>query len=208
MQGDGSARQKWTTYRDGMILSGTLARGPLYPANSLMIHGIFINHLPLKGNPYDPKNPRPTYDEREITDEIRSFFATGTNLQEMYIAPDLMTPRTWDVLAEAARWARANTAVLVDTHHIGGDPLKGEAYGWASWTPAKAILAVRNPAAQTATMAVDVGQVFELPAGAARKFTLKSPWKEDAGRAAVTLEAGRAHAFQLQPFETLVLETK
>jgi hypothetical protein len=55
-------------------------------------------------------------------------------------------------------------------------------------------------------MAVDVGQVFELPAGAARKFTLKSPWKEDAGRAAVTLEAGRAHAFQLQPFETLVLE--
>lgn len=206
LQGVGSARQKWTTYRDGMILSGTLARGPLYPVNSLMIHGIFVNHLPLSGNPYDPKNPRPTYDAREITDEIRSFFATGTNLQEMYISPDLMTERTWDVLAEAARWARTNAGVLVDTHHIGGDPLQGEAYGWASWTPGKAILSMRNPAAQPATLAIDVAQAFELPAGAATKYTLKSPWKEEAGRGAIRLTAGQQHKFQLQPFETLVFE--
>ncbi len=87
LQGKGSARQQWTTYRDGQILHGTLARGPLYPVNSLMIHGVFINHLPLQGNPYDPAIPRPTYDEREIIAEIRSFFATGVNLQELYIAP-------------------------------------------------------------------------------------------------------------------------
>ena len=136
----GRLRQQWTTYRDGQILHGTLARGPLYPVNSLMIHGVFINHLPLQGNPYDPANPRPTYDEQEIIAEIRSFFGTGVNLQEMYIAPDLMTPRTWDVLAEAARWARGNADVLVDTHAIGGDPLAGEVYGWASWTPHKAIV--------------------------------------------------------------------
>mgnify|MGYP000959732590 CR=1 FL=1 len=101
LQGKGSARQQWTTYRDSQILHGTLARGPLYPVNSLMIHGVFINPLPLQGNPYDPATPRPTYDEREITAEIRSFFATGVNLQELYVAPDLMTARTWDVLAEA-----------------------------------------------------------------------------------------------------------
>ncbi|MHB9078101.1 MAG: hypothetical protein ACYC3X_11475 [Pirellulaceae bacterium] len=31
LRGKGSARQQWTTYRDGQILHGTLARGPLYP---------------------------------------------------------------------------------------------------------------------------------------------------------------------------------
>jgi hypothetical protein len=206
MQGKGTARQRWTTYRDGQILAGTLNRGPLYPANSLMIHGIFVNHLPLYGSPYDPKTPRPTYDPREITDEIRSFFATGTNLQEMYIATDLMTPRTWDALAEAARWSRANTHVLVDTHPIGGDPLAGEVYGWASWTPAKAILSLRNPDDRPASLAVDLGRAFELPAGGIAKYALKSPWKADAKQPAIVVTAGQAHTFQVQPFETLVFE--
>ena len=206
MQGKGTARQKWTTYRDSQILAGTLARGPLYPVNSLMIHGIFINHLPLQGNPYDPKNRRPTYDDQEITAEIRSFFGTGVNLQEMYIAPDLMTPRTWDVLAEAARWARRNADVLVDTHAIGGDPLAGEVYGWASWTPAKAIVTLRNPDERPATFALDVARTMELPPGAASIYSLKSPWSEDASKPAMEVRSGRPATIRLQPFETLVFE--
>lgn len=206
LDGKGSARQKWTTYRDGQIRHGTLARGPLYPVNSLMIHGVFVNHLPLAGNPYDPKNPRPTYDEREITAEIRSFFATGVNLQEMYISPDLMTPRTWDVLAEAARWARRNVDVLVDTHAIGGDPLAGEIYGWASWSPRKAILSLRNPDDRPAEFRLDIGQALQLPAGAASAFRLKSPWHEDASKPAIHLQAGQPTAIRVEPFETLVFE--
>ncbi|MGO8745549.1 MAG: hypothetical protein ACLQNE_06130 [Thermoguttaceae bacterium] len=204
--GKGSLRQKWTTYRDGLILSGTLARGPLFPVNSLMIHGIYINHLPLSGNPYDPKSPRPTYDEKEMIGEIRSFFATGVNLQELYIAPDLMTPRTWDVLAEAARWSRRNAGVLVDTHHIGGNPVAGEIYGWASWTPAKAILALRNPDDRPATIRLDVARAWELPAGAAARYVLKSRWAEDASQPGVEVRSGQPHAFQLQPYEVRVLE--
>jgi hypothetical protein len=206
LQGKGSARQQWTTYRDGQILHGTLARGPLYPVNSLMIHGVFINHLPLQGNPYDPASPRPTYDEREIITEIRSFFGTGVNLQEMYIAPDLMTPRMWDVLAEAAQWARRNTDVLVDTHAIGGDPLAGEVYGWASWTPNKAIVSLRNPGDQPADFALDVSQALELPSGAAASYRLKSPWGEDASRPAMEVQAGQPATIHVQPFESLVFE--
>ena len=206
LAGKGSMRQKWISYRDGMILSGTLARGPLYPASSLMIHGIFINHLPLSGNPYDAKVPKPTYEPAEITAEIRSFFGTGVNLQELYISPDLMTPRTWDVLAEAARWSRGNTDVLSDTHHVGGDPLAGEAYGWASWTPAKAILSLRNPSDQPATLALDVAQAWQLPAGAATKYTLKSPWADDAAQPSVEVRSGETHVFHFRPYEVLVLE--
>jgi len=206
LQGKGSARQQWTTYRDSQILHGTLARGPLYPVNSLMIHGVFINHLPLQGNPYDPATPRPTYDEREITAEIRSFFATGVNLQELYVAPDLMTPRTWDVLAEAARWARANADVLVDTHAIGGDPLAGQVYGWAAWTPHKAIVSLRNPGDQPADYALDVAQAWELPPGAPTAYRLKSPWSDDAAASAIDVQAGTSAIIRVPPFESLVFE--
>ena len=148
--GEGSARQKWITYRDGQILSGVLARSPLYPVSSLMIHGVFINHSPLtyKGSYFDPKNIRPTFDENEIAAEIRSFFATGVNLQELYIATDLMTPRTWDVLAEAARWARSNADIMPDTHHFVGDPLTGEVYGWASLVETQGYLVAPQPVRQ------------------------------------------------------------
>ena len=49
------------------------------------------------------------------------------------------------MLAEAARWSRANADVLVDTHWIGGDPGKLEVYGYASWSPRKGIVMLRNP---------------------------------------------------------------
>ena len=208
IEGEGSARQKWITYRDGQILNGAIARGPLFPLSSLMIHGVFINHSPFtyKGSYYDPKNPRPTYDENEMIAEIRSYFATGVNLQELYIAHDLMTARVWDVLAEAARWARANSDVLADTHHFGGDPLSGKVYGWASWSRRKGILSLRNPSDQTATIAIDVGKAFELPAGATQAYSLKSPWKDAAAAAPIRLTAGASHTFALKPFQVLVLE--
>ena len=206
LAGKGSQRQQWITYRDGGVYAGVLARGPLYPINALMIHGIYVNHLPLFGNPYDPASQRPTYEPGDIVAEIRSFFGTGTNLQELYVAPDLMTPETWDALAEAANWARENSDVLVDTHWVAGDPAKGEVYGWASWSPRKANLVLRNPDDKPARITLDLATAFELPDGAAQQYVLKSPWKEDADEPPLTASAGRPHTFELQPFDVLSLE--
>ena len=169
-----------------------------------MIHGVFVNRLPLFGNPYDPAVPGPTYETAEIVAEIRSFFGTGTNLQELYVNPSLMTAQTWEALAEAAKWSRANSDVLVDTHWIGGDPAKDEVYGWASWSVRKGILVLRNPDDQPATITLDIEKAFELPGGAPRKYTLASPWKEDADNPAVELSAGTGHVFALAPFEVFV----
>lgn len=204
--GKGSERQKWISYRDGQILQSVLQRAPLYPANSLMIHGIFVNMLPLFGNPYDPKKPAPAAETPEVIAEIRSFFATGTNLQEMYIEPKRMTPATWDALAEAARWARANADTLVDTHWVGGDPAKEEIYGFASWSPRKGILSLRNPSDQPAVIMVDVGLAFELPKNAPRSYVLKSPWRDEASKTSIRMTAGQAQRFELKPFEVLVWE--
>jgi hypothetical protein len=146
--------------------------------------------------------------DSDFADEVHTFFGTGTQLQEMYITPRLMNPRNWDDLAEAAKWSRANADVLVDTHWIGGSPEKGEIYGWASWTPRKGILVLRNPNDQPGTFSADLRSIFELPSESPKAFHFHSPWKSDRSKPPITIEAGPSHTFQLEPFEVLVLESR
>ena len=135
--GPGTTRQQWITYRDMYCYRCIVQWGPLYPLNSLMLHGPCIGE---RANP-----ARMHRDEKSVADEIWTFFGSGTNLQELYISPHLLTPTMWDELAAAANWSRANADVLVDTHWIGGDPGVGDVYGWASWQPRGGIVVLRNP---------------------------------------------------------------
>ncbi|MCU0918187.1 MAG: hypothetical protein MUC88_27025, partial [Planctomycetes bacterium] len=55
-------------------------------------------------------------------------------------------------------------------------------------------------------IALDIGKAFELPAGAAQAYALKSPWKSEAGTTPLALTAGEEHPFELKPFEVLVFD--
>lgn len=195
--GVGTDRERWITYRDGDTYEGIVQQGPLYPLNSLMLHGII----------YAEHNRRLKTDAGgDFRNEVRSYFGTGTQLQEMYITPGLLTAENWDDLAEAAKWSRANADVLKDSHWVGGDPKKLEVYGWASWASRKGILTLRNPSDKPQGISVDVGKVFELPVEAARRFVGTSPWKSDAGHTPLRMEAGQPVRIELKPFEVLTLD--
>ncbi len=195
--GVGSSRERWITYRDSDTYERVVLGGPLYPLNSLMLHGLIYARW-AEGLSADPGHA--------FRHEVRSYFGSGTQLQEMYISPSLLTKTDWDDLAEAANWSQANAATLVDTHWIGGDPAQLEVYGWAAWSPQKGILALRNPSDKALKIAIDVARAFELPTTAPRIYRARSPWKADAGQGTILLRAGRPHTFTLQPFEVLVLE--
>jgi hypothetical protein len=197
LAGVGTKRERWITYRDEQTYERVVAKGPLFPLNSLMLHGIIYAQYNKRLND-DPGD--------DFGNEVRSYFGSGTQLQEMYITPSLLTAKNWDVLAEAARWSRENAEVLKDTHWVGGDPAWLEVYGWASWSEGKSILVLRNPSDKAQGITLDVGEALELPRGAGRTFVARSPWKEDAGRAGVSLVAGTAHRFELTPFEVVTLE--
>jgi hypothetical protein len=197
LAGVGTKRERWITYRDEQTYERVVAKGPLFPLNSLMLHGIIYAQYNKRLND-DPGD--------DFGNEVRSYFGSGTQLQEMYITPSLLTEKNWDVLAEAARWSRENADVLKDTHWVGGDPAWLEVYGWASWSEGKSILVLRNPSDKAQGILLDVGEALELPRGAGRAFVARSPWKEDAGKAAVSLVAGTAHRFELTPFEVVTLE--
>jgi len=80
----------------------------------------------------------------DLRHDLLCLFGSGTSLQELYITPSVMTSDNWDQLAEFARWSRENEDVLADTHWMGGDPSALAVYGWASWSPRKGILVLRN----------------------------------------------------------------
>ena len=195
--GVGASRERWITYRDADTYEHIVLAAPLYPLNSLMLHGIIYARY-AKGLDSDPGG--------DFRNEVRDYFGTGTQLQEMYVTPSLLTQADWDNLAEAARWSHDNADVLVDTHWIGGDPQQLEIYGWAAWKPGKCTLVLRNPSDQPKSVAIDAAKAFQLPNGAPLTYRMRSPWRADQNQPAVLLNAGESHTFTLQPFQVLVLQ--
>lgn len=195
--GVGPWREKWITYRDANTFAGIVKQGPLFPLNSLMLHGIiYARQAEHLGD--DPAH--------SFVHEVHDYFGGGTQLQEMYITHSLLSKEDWDVLAEAANWSRRNAVTLADTHWIGGDPAKLEVYGWAAWSPEKGILTLRNPSDKPQSFSLDIVRAFELPPGAPGKFMALSPWRRDQGEKPLTFTAGQSHTIQLKPFEVLNLE--
>ena len=195
--GVGTNRQRWITYRDSQTYRWVVEDGPLFPINSLMLHGT------IYARDAERLSSDPGHD---FADEVHSYFGTGTQLQEMYITPSLLAAPDWDVLAETAKWSRANAQVLKDSHWIGGDPAKLEVYGWAAWSPERAIVTLRNPSDRAQDFTASLAWMLELPAGSASEFVGHSPWKNDGSMTPVTIGAQDQHAFHLQPFQVLTLE--
>jgi hypothetical protein len=197
--GVGSDRQRWITYRDADTYAGIVRKGPLFPLNSLMLHGVIYarhaNHLDS-----DPGG--------DFTSDVRAYFGTGTQLQELYITSALFSPANWDALAEAARWARDRAAILVDTHWVGGDPAALEVYGHAAWAGkgGRGVLVLRNPKDAVQAFELDVAAALEVAAEAPRRFTARSPWRSERDQSPLALETGAPHRFELGPFEVLTLD--
>ncbi len=194
--GVGTNREQWMTYRDGDTYHGVVERGPLYPINSLMLHGIIYARYTNRLHD-DPGN--------DFRKDVRTYFANGTQLQEMYITPKLLTTQNWNDLAESAKWSYRNQKILRDNHWVGGDPLKLEVYGWAAWSSSKSILSLRNPSNHPQAFSVDIAKLLELPPGDVKSFTVTAAYKDETGFPH-RFEVGTSKVITLQPFQILVME--
>jgi hypothetical protein len=197
LAGVGSNRERWITYRDAQTYRNVVVRSPLFPLNSLMLHGIIYAQFNERLN---------TAEGQDFANEVRSYFGSGAQLQELYITPSLLNDGDWDVLAEAARWARTNADVLRDSHWVGGAPDELEVYGWAAWSPSKAIVTLRNPDSRAKRFVLDLRRQLELPVGAAGRFLARSLWHGDASQIPPMLDADQPQSISLAPLEVLTLE--
>jgi hypothetical protein len=190
--GQGTDRQRWITYRDADTYGGIVRQSAFYPLNALMLHGIiFARHA--RGLSSDPGG--------DLPDEVWSYFASGTGLQELYVSPDLLTLQDWDLVARAARWARKRAPVLKDSHWQGGDPARDQVYGWAAWSPERSVIALRNPASRPLSYALDLAAALELPTGAARRFSAKAVYGRPPPQ---SLDSNRVLHLRLAPHSVFV----
>lgn len=192
---DGSKRQQWITYRSAKTYENIVQRSPLYPLNAVMYHGIAIADQGLPG--------KLTMDDKEIADDIWSFFGTGTALQEMYINPHKLNHANWDELAAAIHWVRGNEDILADVHWVGGSPAKKEIYGYAAWNNGKGMLMLRNPSKEKKTFLIDVAKVFDLPPGVSDNYSFS-----DARNSTRPVLSGKKVNIVLAPFQVVVMNAR
>jgi len=216
-QGDGldKPRADNISYRD-LVSYNLLKANPMLPLNSLMVHGIGQGqHFQGRSFSQDRDgNMLDLNDEDVITQwkaEVRNYFSMGFNLQELYITPlpGYMNEVMWDALAEAANWGHANHELLSDSHFIGDTPavigseiVGTNVYGVASWSQQKAIMMLRNPKTEPASITISPEVAFELPNDAENSFILKDAYEENVG----TVNFTGNTTFHLAPLEVIVYE--
>ena len=194
--GEGSDQQRAITYRDAIIYKNVVKKAPLYPLNALMNGGIIIAKYGLP--------EKFSLNDKDISDDIWSFFASGVSLQELYINPHYLNSANWDCLAKASNWARENEPIMADIHWIGGNPAQGEVYGYAAWSNGKAVLSLRNPSKVEKTFEVNVSDVFELPVNVSKEYIFYDVKSFKAAGEKKVSAKGRSFKITLQPFEVKV----
>jgi len=196
LDGEGPKRQQWITYKDGQAYKNIVKRAPLYPLNSVMYHGICIADNGLPG--------KLEMDDKNISDEIWAFFATGTSLQELYVTPHKLNTADWDCIRDASNWSKAHAKQLADTHWVGGDPAKGEVYGFAGWAEGSGVLSLRNPTSHTQTFIVNVKRALDIP----DEYSSNYKFYDAKSKANSQLYKGESFKVTLAPFEVKVMDAK
>ena len=132
-----SKRDGAITYRDNVLYSDLVKKDFWFPISNLMTHGIIKGKLQLLGGTKEPLD--------KFTDNALLYFARGVSMYELYISPNILSEGEWNALSQSIKWAKDRFKTLQETYMIGGNPLKGESYGYAHYSDKKGIIALRNP---------------------------------------------------------------
>ena len=129
---------------------------------------------------------------------------TGTGLQELYVNPHKLNSNDWNCIRDAANWSKANKKQLADVHWVGGDPTKGQTYGFAGWADKKGVLSLRNPTALTQSIIINVRHVFEIPVGLSARYS----FYDARTQANEKIYSGNTIIVKLAPYEVKVMNAK
>jgi len=135
------------------------------------------------------------------------WLAARTSLHhDWYCQASDLTLAQWKTLARAADWAKQHEKVFRWSRMVGGDPQKGDIYGFSAFDGGAGVLALRNPSDKPRALDGSLAQWLDLPAAAsAKSFKLKGVFG-----AVQPLERTRAAGaplrVELPPFAIAVLE--
>ncbi len=146
------------TYKDFVLYDDFHNQDVWFPVGNLMTHGIIKGSLETVGGKDDPLD--------KFTDDVAFYFGRGVTMYELYISPDILNSGEWNALSKSLAWAKDRFDILNKTYMIGGDPTRGEAYGYVHFRADSGIIAIRNPQmeSQQITMQLSPSQGLEASA--------------------------------------------
>ena len=191
-----SSRDGAITYRDFVLYEDWKLKGLWFPIANLMTHGI------IKGKNFSVGTSDEPLDK--FTDDVLLYFARGVSMYELYISPDILSDGEWTSISRSMAWARQNFDVLMTTELIGGNPMKGETYGYVHFKGARGIIAARNPVIAASKLKVELAVSRGLDrkaAGLVLQRVYPTRWTST-----VLHKAGDVVTLPLEGFETAVYE--
>jgi len=191
-----SRRDRAMTYRDSVLYDDLVKLDFWFPIASLMTHGIIKGHLNQLGGAKEPLG--------KFTDNAVLYFARGISMWELYISPDFLTDKQWDILAGAVRWAKDRFPILRSTEMIGGDPDERQAYGYVHFSGKQGLVAARNPDIEPQTLSIKLSPELGLD-GQADSLVLERIYP-DRWISPQLYKAGSTINLSLQGYETAIYE--
>jgi len=95
------------------------------------------------------------------------WLAARTSLHhDWYVQAGDLKPAEWKLLARAAKWAKQHETLFRWSRMVGGDPRKGEIYGFAAFDAGRGTLALRNPSAEPRTLEGSPAELLDMPIAA------------------------------------------
>ena len=127
----GQSRSGELAYRDHVYYDIWVKDHTKFPMNSI------FNHEPKK------------LSARETPEDFRNYLlmslSRGTGFIELYVKVDSLKARDWDVLADGLKWARRMFPTFKHVRYHGGDPKRGQVYGYTAWTDRQGYISIHNP---------------------------------------------------------------
>jgi len=101
------------------------------------------------------------------------WLAARTSLHHAwYLQAGDLTLDRWKMLARASHWAKRHASQFRWSRMVGGNPARGEIYGFSAFDGCCGTLALRNPSLKTRTISASLATLLELPT-AEREFDLE-----------------------------------
>ena len=187
----GSSRTAELVYRDERYHEFWTRQHAQFPLCAI------FNHEPKKLN------------SRESKDAFRKYLymhlSRGTGFVELYIKPSQLAAYDWDVLAEGLQWAQEVFPTFGRVRMHGGNPGKGEVYGYTAWRDGQGYLSAHNPADETRAYAVKLNRAFGLPESGGM-YHVSSPLEGSVRGLPEVVYAGDTLTLTLAPREIRVID--
>ena len=145
----GSDMDAALNYRDGRYYDFYAARQFCFPPARL------YNHDPING-----VHSRLSMTDEQFKTYLYAVFMRGANLMEEYFGCSQMNDAKWRICAAAERFAKKYRSVLQKAVLFGGDPQRGELYGYAAFTPHEGLLLLRNPSDRPQSMTLPLDETL------------------------------------------------